>query len=247
MIADILAVLWKEMKELSLRQGRGLGRGLLGTLIIPLVFGIFLPWQEGRRWVSTSPFPLIFSVWMPLLFVSSVVADSFAGERERHTLETLLASRLSEGAILFGKLAAAVSYAWGMTMISLLLGLVTVNLIYGRGELLLYPAETAGSMVLLSLLGAGLMGGIGVLVSLRSPTVRQAQQVMSLVSMVLLFGVIYGLRALPLAWREALLRPLLAAGVKQVVLFALAALLLLDGVLLAAAMARFRRARLILD
>jgi len=245
-IADALTVAWKELREFSIRQ-RGLGRGLLGTLMIPLVLGIFLPWQEGQRWVSTSPFPLVFSVWMPLLFVSSVIADSFADERERHTLETLLASRLSEGGILFGKLAAAVGYAWGMTLFSLLLGLVTVNLIHGRGELLLYPAEMAGSMVLLSLLGAGLMGGIGVLVSLRSPTVRQAQQVMYVVSMALLFGVVYAFRALPLAWREALLQPLLAAGVERVVLAAAAALLLLDGGLLAAAMVRFRRARLILD
>ena len=34
-------------------------------------------------------------MWFSLLLVINVVADSFAGERERHTLETLLASRLS--------------------------------------------------------------------------------------------------------------------------------------------------------
>jgi len=245
-IVDVWTVLWKEWKQLTLRQGRGLGRGLLGTLMIPLVFGIFLPWQTGREWV-TSPAVLIYWVWVPLLLVSSVVADSFAGERERHTLETLLASRLSDRAILLGKLAAAVSYGWGITMVSLLLGLVTVNLIYGRGELLFYPVGVAGGIVLLSFLAAGLMAGIGVLISLRSPTMRQAQQVMSLATMVLLFGVIYGLRALPLAMQEALLRPLVGAGVTRAVLLASAALLLLDGIFLAAAMARFQRARLTLD
>jgi ABC-2 type transport system permease protein len=245
-IADVWTVLWKEWKQLTLRQGRGLGRGLLGTLMIPLVFGIFLPWQTGREWV-TSPAVLIYWAWVPLFLVSSVVADSFAGERERHTLEALLASRLSDRAILLGKLAAAVSYGWGVTMVSLLLGLVTVNLAHGRGELLLYPAEIAAGIVLLSFLGAGLMASIGVLVSLRSPTVRQAQQVMSLATMALLFGVIYGFRALPPALQEALLRPLLRVGATQVVLLAATVLILLDVVFLVAAIARFQRARLTLD
>jgi len=245
-VADVWTVFWKEWKQLTLRQGRGLGRGLLGTLMIPLIFGIFLPWQMGREWVTT-PVALIYWVWVPLILVSSIVADSFAGERERHTLETLLASRLSDQAILLGKLAAAVSYGWGVTMVSLLLGLVTVNLAYGRGELLLYPADVAVGIILLSFLAAGLMAGIGVLISLRSPTTRQAQQVMSLATMGLLFGVIYGLRALPPALQEAILGPLMRLRVAQMVFWAAAALLVLDGVFLAAAMARFRRARLILD
>ena len=132
-------------------------------------------------------------------------------------------------------------------MVSLLLGLVTVNLAYGRGELLLYPADVAVGIILLSFLAAGLMAGIGVLISLRSPTTRQAQQVMSLATMGLLFGVIYGLRALPPALQEAILGPLMRLRVAQMVFWAAAALLVLDGVFLAAAMARFRRARLILD
>ena len=49
-------------------------------------------------------------------------------ERERHTLETLLSTRLSDHTILLGKIGATVSYAWGMTQIVLLIALVPVNI-----------------------------------------------------------------------------------------------------------------------
>ena len=70
------------------------------------VFGVFLPLQNGASWV-TSPITMVYWAWMPLMLVTGVIADSFAGERERHTLETLLASRLPDRAILLGKVAAA--------------------------------------------------------------------------------------------------------------------------------------------
>ena len=53
------------------------------------------------------------------MMVSSLVADSFAGERERHTLETLLASRLPDRAILAGKLLVPVAVAWGAALLAL--------------------------------------------------------------------------------------------------------------------------------
>ena len=47
-----------------------------------------------------------------------MIADGIPGERERHTLETLLASRLSDRSILLGKVMAAVPTAgasWSST------------------------------------------------------------------------------------------------------------------------------------
>lgn len=51
-------------------------------------------------------------MYFPLVLTLTMVADSFAGERERHALETLLASRLSDRAILLGEAAALTSYGW---------------------------------------------------------------------------------------------------------------------------------------
>ena len=73
-------------------------------------------------------------------------------------------------------------------MLSLLLGLITVNLRYGQGKLLLFAPATAWGVVLGSLLGGIFMASAGVLVSLRASTVRQAQQTLSLSFLVLIFG-----------------------------------------------------------
>ena len=65
-----------------------------------------------------------------------MIADSFAGERERHTLETLLASRLSDRAILFGKIAACIAYGWLMAMLCVLVGTITENVSHWEGQVL---------------------------------------------------------------------------------------------------------------
>jgi len=138
MIRDVATVARKEWQEALLV--RGAFRGVLWNSLVFLgIFGVLLPLQAGREWVE-SPFGLMMWAWVPLFMVTGLIADSFAGERERHTLETLLASRLPDRAILFGKLAAALAYAWGLAAGALLLSLLSVNVVYGRGELLFYPA-----------------------------------------------------------------------------------------------------------
>ena len=107
MIADVLTVAWKEWRELLQLGGSHRG-GRFSLVILVLVFGVFLPFQSGAEWVE-SPATVFYWGWVPLMLVSGAVADSFAGERERHTLETLLASRLPDRAILLGKMAAAVA------------------------------------------------------------------------------------------------------------------------------------------
>lgn len=243
MSTDILTVLWKDLRE-NLFQGGG--RGKFGLLLFAAVFGIFLPLQAGKAWL-TEPLLLIYWAWIPLFLVSTVIADSFAGERERHTLETLLASRLSDRAILLGKICASIVYGWGLSMICVLIGAVTINLIFGKGTFLFYSWDVFIGIILISLLGSGLASCAGVLVSLRAATVRHAQQTLSISIMVLFFGLIFGLQALPDSWKTSLVSGLSGMSILGVILLASACLLLLDLILLAAAIARFKRARLILD
>jgi ABC-2 type transport system permease protein len=61
------------------------------------------------------------------------LGDAIAGERERHTLETLLASRISDRAILLGKVIVTTGYAWGTALLGLLFGLFVANLSKGQG------------------------------------------------------------------------------------------------------------------
>jgi ABC-2 type transport system permease protein len=244
-IADALTVAAKEWKE-YLFSGVGLRGGRAGLAIMLLVFGVLLPAQSGISWI-TSPILLAVWSWVPLMLVAGVVADSFAGERERHTLETLLASRLPDAAIYAGKLAAAVGYGWGFTLSVAIVGLVSVNLIHWQGRVIFYPAMTVVGLPLFSLLTSLLAASAGVLVSLRAPTARQASQMLSIALMIVFFVPFFGVQALPAGVRAALSAAVLGADAGLLTGGLAAALLLVDGVLIAVGLLRFRRARLILD
>lgn len=245
MIGDVLAMAWKEWREL-LQLGGSVRGGRLSIVILLAVFGVFLPLQSGAEWV-TSPATMFYWGWIPLMLVGGAVADSFAGERERHTLETLLASRLPDRAILFGKILAAMCYGWGIVMGMLALSLVTVNLAARTGPLLMFPWRFAVGAPLLSWLGAGLAASAGVLVSLHSATVRQAAQTLNVGILLLIIVPVLGSQALPVAWKSQAGAWLMSVGMDGVLWWAAAALALLDLGLMTAALARFRRPRLILD
>jgi ABC-2 type transport system permease protein len=244
MITDITTILWKEMKELFQQRGKMRG-GWLGLVFFIGVFGIFMPLQTGAEWLE-SPVSLIYWSWIPFLLVSSVIADTFAGERERHTLETLLASRLSDRAILFGKIAAAILYGWGLTMICALLSVISVNVAFYQGQLLFYSAQSSLAILAFSLLISGLATGLGVLISLRSPTVRQAQQTFSMVFF-LFFVPIFALPLLPESWKIQAISFMAKTRLEILLILVGSCLLILDVALVFASIQRFRRDRLILD
>jgi ABC-2 type transport system permease protein len=244
-MSDTWTVFQKEVKELILMR-EGLRRGGFAILVFVAVFGIFLPLQMGRDWIE-NPTTLLLWAWAPLFLVTGVIADAFAGERERHTLETLLATRLSDRSILVGKVLAAIAYGWGQALLSLVLGVITVNLAVRSGQFLFYSPLALAGILILSFLGGGLAAGAGILVSLRAATVRQAQQTLSIAVMIIFFGLIYGIRALPVSWQSALTRLLPGNGMTGPIVGTVVILFVLDAGLLLAALARFQRARLILD
>jgi ABC-2 type transport system permease protein len=245
MIGDVWAVMRKEWKELLV--ARGSLRGSLMQLLLSLgVFGVFLPWQFNEQWL-TSVWTVFWVLFASLFWTAPVIVDSFAGERERHTLETLLASRLSNRAILFGKFFAALSYVWGQILVALLLGVVTVNLIKGEGGVSFYRASVGLGAVGLGLLGAGLVAGLGILISLRAASVRQATQTLLFPLTILLLLPSIGTMILPADLQAQVFKWLTGADVTGLVLGVMAALLVVDAALLAAALARFQRTRLILD
>ncbi len=243
MITDIWTVIWKEGKELLTLQA-GVRGGKYGFFLLIAVLGIFLPWQQGRLWVEEPAYLLVWT-WYPLFLVAAVTADAFAGERERHTLETLLASRLSDRVILLGKVLAMVSYGWSIGVVCWLVGLVTVNATSSSGEFLLYPLRTVLAFLVLTFLSAGLGAGAGILVSLRAASVRQAQQSLTLTIMALLLVPVLVVQLLPQHWREALYVNLSEWDLTRAITIGALILALLDIALILIAMARFKRSRLI--
>ena len=242
MIRDVSAVVWKEAHELL----AGAGRGKYAPLILLAIYGVFIPLQAGKHWVDS--YTMIFlGMIISVFMVLSIVADTFAGERERHTLETLLASRLSDRAILVGKMTTVVIYSWGLTIASLLIGLIAVNLTAGGGKLLLYPANRAVAVVVISLLMAILASGVGVLVSLRASTVRQAQQQLTIGWVAITFAVAFGFKGLSSQSRSHLLHWFNSLSLVRITVGAVVVLILIDLLVLAIDAAKFQRSRLILD
>lgn len=256
MIADILTVMWKERKEQSGLQKTWRAKvvGALIPVLMLLLMGIVPPASVGAAWVS-SPFPIVSSILMPLMVVSFSIPFAITGERERKTLETLLASRLPDQALFFGKIVPPVLRAWGVTLFVHLVSIIVVNMANWSGALLFYtPAvlfANLAMMVLLSLLAASL----GVLIAVRAATVQQAVQnlMFVLMSPFILFTVFIILigKVLPRTWEQKFAtwfeRVVLPADFLQVMLVILSVLLLLTLIVFALALNRFQRQRLYLD
>lgn len=177
MINDMRTVLWKEWKSLF-RQPGGRLRMVL-TVAIPVgYFGIIGPLQSGAGFVTEAG-PWFIATVLPLLTVIMTAPDSFAGERERKTLRTLLASRLSDSAILWAKTGFAVLLGLGMMVSTLILAHIAVNLSAGSSGLVLIAADRLLYMIGVSLLLSTIAAGAAVLISLRAQTVQQAQQTLT--------------------------------------------------------------------
>jgi ABC-2 type transport system permease protein len=242
---DTWTVVWKEWREFR-DQLLSLRRGGLSALILALILGIVAPVQLGPEWVHSK---LIIGYWpfLAATMVSSLIADSVAGERERHTLETLLASRLSDSAILIGKIIAAVLYGVGFAVANLVIGLVAVNVAHRVEGLILFEPQRLAVTMILTILASLLMAGIGVFISLRASTVKQAQQAFGIAIIVLTMGPLLLFNALGQDTRDRMNKWLADVGETRLEVYVVSALAVLSVFVIAAALARFRRGKLVLD
>lgn len=235
-MSDLWTMIWKEAKDSLLQGGR---EAWVRPLIMIGILGLFLPWQLRQSWLALSPTAMLLILALPFLFISLFVGDAIAGERERHTLETLLASRISDSAILFGKIMVMVGTAWGMVLASLLLGLVSANLASGQGRWAFYGSfGLLGEALTLCLLTSLLATSVGVEISLRSATVRQAQQLVMVATLVLLVAVAVVVAVLPKQAVSAL-------SAEEIWLIALVVLAVLDTIVLGVLRVRFRRSHVL--
>jgi len=242
-IDDVRTVMWKEWRSLF-RQPGSRTRMIL-TVAIPIgYFGIFWPIQDGADFVTGAD-PWFVAIVVPLLTVVMTAPDSFAGERERKTLRTLLASRLPDSAILWAKILFSELLGIGMMLFTLSLALVVVNIVDGGNGLTLIAADRMAYMLAVSLLLSAIASGAAVLISLRATTVQQAQQ--TLAAAFFLIPTILGPIVLIMS-RDSDTRPLeklfQALGTPAGRLVLIAGLGVLAAILLVSARVRFQRSRL---
>jgi ABC-2 type transport system permease protein len=194
-----LSVLRKEVLEIV--GDRHSFRGaLVQAAIVIGTTGVLVPLTGARVWADASALGVLY-MFFPAVVAATVAADAFAGERERRTLETLLASPAPTGAIFAGKTGAAVLAALTVSVLSLA----------ASGAVSLARGTAGPSLGAIAVCVAGaaatsfLTAAIAVVISVHVPVARSAQQAVSMVAMVLAVATGEVLQSLRLAPTPAVL------------------------------------------
>jgi ABC-type Na+ efflux pump permease subunit len=140
-----------------------------------------LPADPVRQVAAASLLYLIAPLYLivPLLVASVIAADSFAGERERGTLELLLNAPTSDAALFFGKVVAAWIPAVAVAIGGACVYGVVANLVSGSW---LFPNLLWTALALWVAPAVALLGlGVTVLVSSRVRGAQEANQIAGLV------------------------------------------------------------------
>lgn len=235
------AVMRKEWMEV--RQGARQGRHGLGLqLATQLVTGIVI----GAAWATS-----LFSSYLTTFGISIVAAgailplvgDAIAGERERHTLETLLAFPVPTRTLLAGKLALLVAYASVGSLIVLTTATVTA-MIETRGPLAVHWDVVAACLALPVLVATSFAAG-GLLLSGRSASARGAQQQLAFILSGMMLVPLALFRLVPLAARVHVLASLQGSSAMVIVALVAGGFLLLDVALVTLVAAHLTRRRLL--
>lgn len=181
------AIVRKELLELYLSRGQP--RVSLGlNAVLALLVGIGLPLMAGLAFARGADGP---SAWPAAIFAGSMAlavgaftalvgampatSETFAGERERKTLPTLLTMPVRRGTLLGAKIVAQLAAVWAAS------GVLGVSFALTATIALGLPGLVVG-LVLLPVLAvvstavALCMMGLGTLVSAKAETTKQAHQ-----------------------------------------------------------------------
>ena len=198
---DAVAIIRKELTELSTDWQSFYGT-FVQTTVVVLLCGVFVPARSSSVWTQPTDLVMLYAIF-PSIVAALFAADSFAGERERNTLETLLATPVSDRAIYLGKVLAALGISVSCSLMVLLAAVVT-TLVKGDD-----PLPVVGLSGLLSLVAGSVVFGLNTTalataVSSRARVARSAQQLSSMLSLLLsvLFLWLTSLLHLSSAWMK---------------------------------------------
>jgi ABC-2 type transport system permease protein len=209
------------------------------------MLGVILPIQFREEWLDMG-WSLAIALFTPLILIAPSICESFAGERERHTLETLLSSRLPDWSILMGKMIVPFTYGWGITFLLLLMSLGIVNIFMWNGNFQFYQTNIFLADFTFSVLFSGLIVNLGTLSSLRSMTIQSAQQMLMIMFVIPFIGIQAVVFLLPTFLPLESIREFLRIfDYGQFLMISAGVLLAANIGLILANKARFKRSRLI--
>lgn len=184
MLRDALIVTRREVRD-SLRDWRIVAPIVILTLIFPWIMN--LSTRAAINFVTEYnaqiiplhliPFAIMIVGFFPISFSLIIALESFVGEKERNSLEPLLGTPISDGALYFGKLLSSMIpplFASYLGMVSYLIGLYLSIRYIPDGWVLL-------QIVLLSSLECLVMVAGAVVVSSHTTSVRAANLLASFI------------------------------------------------------------------
>ncbi len=162
------------------------------AVIFILLIGIFVPWTTPSIWRSPGEVVLLYVVF-PSLIASMLSADAFAGEKERHTLESLLATPLTDTELFLDKVAAAVGLSVAVCILAVIAGVLVLLLKALYSPVLLPSVFQCISVIVASFTAALTIAVLAVLVSSRVSVARSAQQIVQVVFLMFTGLISFGL------------------------------------------------------
>lgn len=192
--------LWESFGDRSSRRG-----GVIQAAVLVVGLGFLTPRVDVEGWLAGAPTSIAFFAFIPGVAAASMAADAFAGERERRTLETLLATPVSEAVLLAGKALASIVFGSAVGSLGLVVATTTIRAASGVPFL---PSLTQ----ILGALGATLasssaMAAAAIVVSMLVPVARATQQIISVGTMFVyaVLAVAWGALHLAVTWRNVFL------------------------------------------
>jgi len=149
--------------------------------------------RQAMIYIMSLYFFAPFFLIIPLMASSVIASDSFAGEKERKTIEALLATPISDGELFLGKTLVSFVPSMMVTVVSFLIYLTVVNMASFNvfdGRLLLPNLVWIMLVVGLAPTLALVSIGLTVMISARVKGFREAQQINGLL-MIPILGLVF--------------------------------------------------------
>ena len=153
-----------------------------------------MPGQQVMAYIILLYFFAPFFLIIPLMASSVIASDSFAGEKERRTIEALLATPLSDSELLLGKILVSLIPSMLVTVLSFLIYTTIVDVLtYTLFNGQLWLPNMMWLMLIFGLAPTIALASIGltVIISARVKGFREAQQI-SAVLVVPILALVFG-------------------------------------------------------
>lgn len=187
--------------------------GYLSVIVFMVICCVYVPFQQAEAWKDSPTLPFLLTVVVPFCVVGTMAPSAFVQERQRQTLEPLLASPASDASIFLGKALVPALIGWFSTLNCALATLILLNRNILHSGLILYPLPYAFTLIGFSLLISCLISVIGAAASLRAYTYIQAQGRLTAIvfgpmsTAAILLGPL-----LPISWKTAFHQIIYAIG-----------------------------------